>query len=127
MTNNKPWVFLPQEKKLYHFGLNHLIDTRMSELILLPKYESEDFDCYEIKDSNNSKIFVQQQIVKAVQAGKSFFYQQTEFIYNHKNVIFNLLGKPDNEENNVLYYEKLKLTIYCLDNQTVRWVTVDCW
>ena len=127
MKLNNSWFFAAKEKKLDHFCLNNSVNDYLTEVVLLPKYEEEDFECYEIKNSNHSKLFVQKNTVKAIQAGKSFFYLQTEFINNHKNNILKLLGKPDSEEQNILYYKELRLTIYCLDDNSVRWATVDCW
>lgn len=125
-NNNWNWNF---DKRIGELELGYSINHYKNFLEKLPKYDYEDYDTYQIKDSN-SKIFVQENLILAIQAGELFNYNGSNLIGMSDTDALSLLSELEGafqKINDREYYNlKLKMTLYSVNN-LISWVTIDDW
>lgn len=117
--------------KIGIFELNtNINDLKNATLKKLKKYDYEDFFTYNI-DHTFNKLFVKNDIIKAIQIG-----YKDELIYNGINLINQDLQvildifKGYGEfkiVNDVYHNDLINMTLYVVEDNKVRWITISCW
>ncbi|MEL6866603.1 MAG: hypothetical protein AAFP19_19410 [Bacteroidota bacterium] len=123
------WLWNPSTGYIgvIHLGMYFSEIPDSISLVKLKRFEEENYDTYEIKDANGSKVFVERGYVKAVMCGDKFFLGDQNLIgltvYELKNLIphdWELAGEG------VYYNKALSITAYTIEEK-IKWITVDSW
>jgi len=123
------WKWDKNRKCVGIFDLESSVENYSKFIRLLENYDDENYETYEIENSNHSKLFVYRGIVKAIQSGKSFMVGNENLIGKELKNVFaklELTFEDQNNDSSVLYNHENRLTLYSSEG-IVLWITIDCW
>lgn len=118
-------------KKVGIYQLDAPIKLYSKFLIPLFRYEYEDFDTFEIPDSSGSKLFVVNEVVKAIQCGKNFYFDGVNLIgMNEQDALQSIHSEweilKQNDEIVAYFCKKMQLTLYPIESK-ILWVIFDSY
>lgn len=107
-------------------NINNLENTTLTKL---KKYDYEDFFTYNI-DNTFNKLFVQNDIIKAIQIGykDELIYNEINLINQDLQVILDIFKSHGEFKivNDTYHNDLLNMTLYVIEEK-IGWIIISCW